>query len=317
MELLVKFLAAAIVSGTPLLFGTLGEILTEKAGHLNLGVEGMMAMGAIAGFYVAYKTNNVLLSLLTAFVAGLLCALIYAFLTITLKATHNVTGLTLTIFGSGLSSFIAFAMIKGAENGVPVLQASFTQSLSDIHIPYLSDIPVIGELLFQYNPLVYLGIVLAIIMAVYMKKTRAGLNLTAVGENPAAADAAGINVTLVKYIHVLIGGGICGLGGAYMSLTIGNGSWVNNVVNGYGWIAVALVIFASWNPAKAIGGAFVFGAFSVIRYYMPSGISLPTAFYNMLPFLVTAIVLVLSSVRKKKKHAEPAAIGAIYFREER
>ena len=191
MDMLIKFLAAAIVSGTPLLFGTLGEILTEKAGHLNLGVEGMMAMGAIAGFYVGYKTSNVLLSLLTAFAAGVLCALIYAFLTITLKATHNVTGLTLTIFGSGLSSFIAFAMIKGAENGVPVLESSFTRSLSDIHIPFLSDIPVIGELLFQYNPLVYLGIVMAVVMALYMKRTRAGLNLTAVGENPAAADAAG------------------------------------------------------------------------------------------------------------------------------
>lgn len=317
MDMIVNFLVAAIVSGTPLLFGTLGEILTEKAGHLNLGVEGMMAMGAIAGFYTGYKTGNVFLALLVAFVAGMLCALIYAFLTITLKATHNVTGLTLTIFGSGLSSFIAFSMIKGAENGVPVLQPAFTASLSNLSIPYLSDIPVIGKLLFQYNPLVYLGIALAIAMAIYMKRTRAGLNLAAVGENPAAADAAGINVNWVKYIHVLIGGGICGLGGAYMALTIGNGSWVNNVVNGYGWIAVALVIFASWNPAKAIGGAFVFGAFSVIRYYMPAGISLPTAFYNMLPFLVTAIVLVISSVRKKKKHAEPAAIGAIYFREER
>lgn len=317
MDIVLNFLVAAIVSGTPLLFGTLGEILTEKAGHLNLGVEGMMAMGAIAGFYTGYKTNSVLLALLMSFAAGTLCALIYAFLTITLKATHNVTGLTLTIFGSGLSSFIAYSMIQGAENGVPVLDPSFTSTLANIHIPFLSDIPVIGKLLFQYNPLVYLGIVIAIAMALYMKHTRAGLNLTAVGENPAAADAAGINVNLVKYIHVLIGGGICGLGGAYMALTIGNGSWVNNVVNGYGWIAVALVIFASWNPAKAIGGAFVFGAFSVIRYYMPTGIDLPTAFYNMLPFLVTAVVLVISSVRKKKKHAEPAAIGAIYFREER
>ena len=317
MDLIINFLVAAIVSGTPLLFGTLGEILTEKAGHLNLGVEGMMAIGAIAGFYTGYKTNSVLLALLMSFTAGMLCALIYAFLTITLKATHNVTGLTLTIFGSGLSSFIAFSMIQNAENGVPVLDRSFTSSLANIHIPFLSDIPVLGKLLFQYNPLVYLGVVIAIVMAVYIKRTRAGLNLTAVGENPGAADAAGINVTLVKYVHVLIGGGICGLGGAYMALTIGNGSWVNNVVNGYGWIAVALVIFASWNPAKAIGGAFVFGAFSVIRYYMPTGVNLPTAFYNMLPFLVTAIVLVISSVRKKKKHVEPAAIGAIYFREER
>ena len=317
MDLIINFLVAAIVSGTPLLFGTLGEILTEKAGHLNLGVEGMMAIGAIAGFYTGYKTNSVLLALLMSFSAGMLCALIYAFLTITLKATHNVTGLTLTIFGSGLSSFIAFSMIQNAENGVPVLDRSFTSSLANIHIPFLSDIPVLGKLLFQYNPLVYLGVVIAIVMAVYIKRTRAGLNLTAVGENPGAADAAGINVTLVKYVHVLIGGGICGLGGAYMALTIGNGSWVNNVVNGYGWIAVALVIFASWNPAKAIGGAFVFGAFSVIRYYMPTGVNLPTAFYNMLPFLVTAIVLVISSVRKKKKHVEPAAIGAIYFREER
>lgn len=317
MNMFINFLYAAVVAGTPLLFGTLGELMTEKAGNLNLGVEGMMYMGAVIGFYTGYKTGSVLLSIVMAFLAGLLCALIYAFLTVTLRATQNVTGLTLTIFGVGLANFIGYAMIKSADSGVPILPKQLVDALTNIHIPFLSDIPVIGKLLFQYNPLVYLGLLAAIVMFFYMRRTRAGLNLAAVGENPAAADAAGINVALVKYAHILIGGGICGVGGAYMALTVGSGAWVNNIVNGYGWISVALVIFASWSPAKAIFGSFVFGAFSVLRYYMPFGITLPTAFYNMLPFLVTAIVLIVSSVRKKKKHAQPAACGLNYFREER
>ena len=311
----VNFIFAAVKAGTPLLFGTTGEILTERAGNLNLGVEGMMYMVAFRGFYVGLKTGNLLLALLAAFVFGMGGALIYAFLTVTLKANQNVTGLTLTIFGTGFANFFGEMMIRNTPGGQPKLPSGLLKALSER--PLLGDIqiPIISKLL-SANPLVYLAIVVAIICGVYISRTRAGLKMRSVGENPAAADAAGINVSLVKYLNILIGGGICGLGGAYIALINGGGVWNNGAVNGQGWIAVALVIFASWSPAKAILGSLVFGGFSVLDMYIPQDL-LPGAFYKMLPFLVTAVVLIISSMRKSKKHAQPASCGINYFREER
>lgn len=311
----VNFIFAAVKAGTPLLFGTTGEILTERAGNLNLGVEGMMYMGAFGGFYVGLKTGNLLLALLAAFVFGMGGALIYAFLTVTLKANQNVTGLTLTIFGTGFANFFGEMMIRNTPGGQPKLPSGLLKALSER--PLLGDIqiPIISKLL-SANPLVYLAIVVAIICGVYISRTRAGLKMRSVGENPAAADAAGINVSLVKYLNILIGGGICGLGGAYIALINGGGVWNNGAINGQGWIAVALVIFASWSPAKAILGSLVFGGFSVLDMYIPQDL-LPGAFYKMLPFLVTAVVLIISSMRKSKKHAQPASCGINYFREER
>ncbi len=315
MNMFVNFIFAAVKAGTPLLFGTTGEILTERAGNLNLGVEGMMYMGAFGGFYVGLKTGNLLLALLAAFVFGMGGALIYAFLTVTLKANQNVTGLTLTIFGTGFANFFGEMMIRNTPGGQPKLPSGLLKALSER--PLLGDIqiPIISKLL-SANPLVYLAIVVAIICGVYISRTRAGLKMRSVGENPAAADAAGINVSLVKYLNILIGGGICGLGGAYIALINGGGVWNNGAVNGQGWIAVALVIFASWSPAKAILGSLVFGGFSVLDMYIPQDL-LPGAFYKMLPFLVTAVVLIISSMRKSKKHAQPASCGINYFREER
>ncbi len=315
--MLLKFLFASIKAGVPLLFGTTGEIVTEKSGSLNLGVEGMMYMGAFMGFYVAYRSDSLILAILAAFLMGMLGALIYAVLTITFMANQNVTGLTLTIFGTGLSNFLGNRMVAGTDV-TPKLSERMMDVLAEKPIPVLGDIPVIGKLLFSHNILVYFSILVAILLGVYIKKTRFGLNMRAVGENPAAADAAGINVTRTKYIHVLLGGGICGIGGAYISMINGMGVWNNDSVNGLGWISVALVIFAAWSPLKAILGSFVFGAFSIIILYAPKEIiPIPNAIYKMLPFLLTIIVLIFTSMKKSKENSQPASCGLSYYREER
>lgn len=318
MNMFLNFLVAAVLAGTPLLFGTLGEIMNEKSGHLNLGVEGMMAMGACAGFMAGFFTGSLPVALLAAFAAGMLGALIYAVLTITFMANQNVTGLTLSIFGVGISNFVGEYMIATVKTTSLKLPEQINGQLGNVDIPGLSSLPVVGPLLFQYNPFVYLGIAVAIICWIYLSHTKLGLNLRAIGENPAAADAVGIKVTKSKYINVLIGGGICGIGGAYCSMIINGGVWMSNSVNGLGWIAVALVIFASWSPTKAIFGSFVFGAFNVLKYYVPKSIIvIPNAFYDMLPFIITALVLVIASIRKSKENAQPASCGVNYFREER
>ena len=266
MEMFIKFLVAAIGAGTPLLFGTVGEILNEKVGHLNLGVEGMMAIGACAGFMGGYMSDNFAVALLCAFAAGMLAALIYALLTVTFMANQNVAGLAMTIFGVGLSNFVGVYMIGRSAESSLKLPANVTAQMRSIHIPVLSDLPVVGELLFSYNPFLYLGIAVAAVAGFYLYRTKTGLNVQAIGENPGAADAASIPVTRWKYINLLLGGGICGLGGAYCGMIINGGVWISNSVNGLGWIAVALVIFAAWKPHMAILGSFVFGALRVLKY---------------------------------------------------
>jgi len=318
MNMFLNFLSAAVLAGTPLLFGTVGEIMNEKSGHLNLGVEGMMAMGACAGFMAGFMTDNLVLAFIAAFIAGLAGALIYAVLTITFMANQNVTGLTLSIFGVGISNFVGEYMLTNIKTTSLKLPEGIASALSNLNIQGLSTIPVIGPLFFQYNPFVYLGIVIAILCGIYLNHTKLGLNLKAVGENPSAADAVGVNVTKMKYFNVLLGGGICGIGGAYCSMVINGGVWMSNSVNGLGWIAVALVIFASWSPNKAIFGSFIFGAFNILKYYVPKSIIIiPNAFYDMLPFIITALVLIISSARKSKENSQPASCGVNYFREER
>ena len=318
MDMFLNIFVAAVLAGTPLLFGTVGEIINEKAGHLNLGVEGMMSIGACAGFMAGYVTDNFIIAIIASFVAAALSSLIYAVLTVTFMANQNVTGLTLTIFGIGLSNFIGIYMLGKSETGTLKLPENITAQMRDIHIPMLSDIPVIGKMFFSYNPFVYMGIIIAIAMGFYLYKTRLGLNLRAIGENPAAADAAGIKVTKLKYINLIIGGGICGIGGAYCSMIINGGVWISNNVGGLGWIAVALVIFASWKPVNAIWGSFIFGALRVLKYYIPKTVfPFPNAFYDMLPFLITAIVLVITSIKQSKENNIPESCGINYFREER
>ena len=312
MSLFLKFLVAAVAAGTPLLFGTVGEILNEKVGHLNLGVEGMMALGACAGFMTAYLTDS--LALLASFAAGVLASLIYAVLTVTFLANQNVAGLTLTIFGTGLSNFIGVYMISRSAEGTLKLPAKVTAALAAVHIPGLSDAPVVGELLF--NVFVYLGVAVALAAGWYLYGTKTGLNVQAIGENPGAADAASIPVNKFKYINLLLGGGICGIGGAYCSMIINGGVWLSDSVGGLGWIAVALVIFAAWKPQLAILGSFVFGGLRVLKYYVPTG-AVPIAFFDMLPFLMTALVLIVTSMRGSKGSHIPASLGVNYFREDR
>ena len=315
MDFFVNFFVAAVLAGTPLLFGILGEIINEKAGHLNLGVEGMMSIGAVGGFVVGYWTDNLVFALIAAFVTGMLGALIYAVLTVTFMADQNVTGLTLTIFGIGFSNFVGdFVREKSGSTSLK-LPEGILDSLGKVEIPFVTDIPVLGKLLCNYNIFVYLGVAAAILCAIYLHRTKAGLNVRAVGENPAAADAAGIPVTKLKYLNLMLGGGLCGIGGAYCSMIICNGVWVTSCVNGLGWIAVALVIFATWNPNRAILAALVFGGFSVLKYYVPQVI--PSSIFDMIPFLMTIVVLVVTSIRFSKENAQPKSCGVNYFREER
>lgn len=316
--MLLKFIVAAIGASTPLLFGTVGEICSEKVGHLNLGVEGMMSIGACAGFMAGMMTDSFLIAALAAFLAGMAGALIYAVLTVTFMADQNVSGLTLTIFGIGLANFIGIYMLGQTENGTLKLPEGITATMRSVNIPGLSSLPVVGELLFSYSPFVYIGIVIAIVAGLFFSKTKAGLNVQAIGHNPASADAAGVSVTRWKYTMIVLGGGICGVGGAYCAMIINSGVWISNNVGGLGWIAVALVIFAKWKPIYAIWGSFVFGALRVLKYYVPRAmVPIPTAFYDMLPFAMTALILVISSIRKKKDLNLPGHLGVNYFREER
>lgn len=318
MDSFLNFLVAAVLAGTPFLFGTVGEILTEKTGHLNLGVEGMMSMGACSGFMVGYLTDNFLLAIIGAAIGGALSALIYAVLTVTFMANQNVTGLTLTIFGIGLANFVGVMMITASPDGTLKLPENITAQMRNVDIPFLSDIPILGELLFQYTPFVYLGILIALLSGYFLSKTRTGLSIRAIGENPAAADASGIKVTQWKYISIVLGGAICGIGGAYCSMIINGGVWISNNVGGLGWISVALVIFAKWKPVYAIWGSFIFGGLRILKFYVPKNIlPFPNAFYDMLPFLITAAVLVFSSMSKKKRMTIPASLGVNYYREER
>lgn len=312
------FLYAAILAGVPLLFGTLGEILTEKAGNVNLGVEGMMYMGAVFGFMGGYYLDSVPLVLLLAFLGGMAGAAVYAFLTVTLKANQNVTGLTLTIFGTGLATMLGTNMINASSTGAAICSDAVKQAFRPMNLGFLTQIPYLGKVLFNHSPFTYMAIALALAAGWYLNHTSRGLNLRAVGENPAAADAAGVNVSLYKYVHILLGGGICGLGGAYIVMVTCGGSWTYECVGGLGWIAVALVIFAVWSPYQAILGSLVFGALSVLRLYIPASVvEIPAAFYSMVPFAANCVILVISSIRQSREKQQPRACGVNYFREER
>lgn len=305
------FLAACIVAGTPLVLATVGELITEKSGSLNLGVEGMMLMGAVMGFSAAYYTGNPLVAVLCAALAGAGGALIFALVTVTLRANQTVTGLTLTIFGTGFASFVGQPMIGFS---VPATVGTFFAKTS---LPVLGHIPVLGPIFFRQDVFVYFSYLVVILSCVYMYRTRLGLNMRAVGENAAAADASGIPVTLYKYAHIVAGGALCGLGGAYLAL-IRVPIWQSDVVTGRGWIAVALVIFAAWNPVKALIGAIFFGGLSILGLRLQAmGISISQYLVDMVPYVATVIIVIISSHRKKKENQPPADLGNNYFREER
>lgn len=305
---IVPLLAMGIVAGTPILFACLGELLTQRAGVMNLGVEGMMLVGAVSGVAASISTENQWLGLAAAVAAGGLMALIHAFLTITLRAKQEVSGLALTIFGTGLSGFVGKAYV-----GIPI-PATF----KPVEIPGLSRIPWLGEILFRQDALVYLSLIAVGIAWFVLYKTRAGLILRAAGENPGAIDAAGIHVFRVRYLYVIAGGMLAGAGGAYLSLAYAP-SWIENMTAGRGWIAVSLVIFSMWNPVRALAGAYIFGIIDALGFHMQTiGVLIPSFFLKMLPYVFTFVVLVLMTRETKfRRVATPEALGLPYIREER
>ncbi len=326
---LLAWLLRAVQFGTIIMFGSMGEILTEKSGNLNLGVPGIMYLGSFAGFASSYLYENavenpsrvicVLLALICGFAASAFGGLIYSFLTITLRANQNVTGLALTTFGTGIANFFGAYLLQGeVYTAAPVTNAAFRAK-----IPFLSDhLGIVGEAIFSYGFLAYAAVVLAIVLHLFLNKTRFGLNLRAVGENPATADAAGINVTKYKYGATIIGAGISGIGGLYYVLDYNNGIWATSEqVEALGWLAVALVIFTTWKPLNAIWGAYLFGSLYWLYNFLPKLLGLnvdrTSSLYQMIPYIVTIIVLVAVSLRRKRESQPPAHLGLPYFREER
>ena len=327
MQGFITLIQAAVFFGTVIMFGCVGEIITEKAGNLNLGVPGIMYLGGIASlagvFIYEGSTDHpnaalcVIIALVCAFVASALGGLIYAFLTITLRANQNVTGLTLTIFGSGVANFFGGSLNTLAgrfeQIVVPVTSSAFRATFAP-----LAGLGVIGKLFFSYGFMVYLAILLAVLAHRFLMHTRKGLNLRTVGENPQAADAAGINVTKNKYLAICIGAGISGFGGVYYVMDYIKGTWANDgSIEKLGWLAVALVIFATWKSLNAIWGAYLFGVLYWMYMYIPGLTRSSQEIFKMLPYVVTIIVLVVTSLKNSRDKQPPAALGLAYFREER
>lgn len=312
LTLIVNLLAAGIRSGTAILFATVGEIFSERAGVLNLGVEGMMLMGAMSAYGIAHQTGNPWLGLVGAMLVGALLALLHAFVTVTLRADQVVSGLALSFLGAGMSAVLGAGLVEVRQ--APRLPA--------FNIPILSEIPWLGPIFFQHNVVVYLGFLIAPLAWFYIYRTRAGLELRAIGEYPAAADVLGISVYRQRYFYVMVGGIFAGLGGAALSLAI-TPLWVEGVTAGQGWIAVGLVIFAGWDPVRAAIGSYLFGAIRRLPLDMQNLAFFLRSphlgyFLNMLPYLFTIIVLILGSREAlRRRIGTPAALGMPYVREER
>lgn len=326
---IVTFLQRAVMQGIPLLYGSTGEILTEKSGNLNLGIPGIMYVGAMSGVIGAFFYENslngeaangflaVIIPLLSCILGSLLMGLIYCFLTVTLRANQNVTGLAMTTFGVGFGNFFGGSLIKLTNSDVPSVALTTTSSFFRKSLPFADSLGWFGKIFLSYGFLAYLAIAIAIVCAVFLKRTRGGLHLRAVGENPATADAAGIDVNKSKYLATCIGSVIAGFGGLYYVMDYANGVWSNNGFGDRGWLAIALVIFAIWKPDFAILGSILFGGLYIVYNYIP-GISIRSQeLIKMLPYVVTIIVLIISSMRNKKENQGPAALGLSYFREER
>ena len=326
MSVIIVFLQKAIAQGIAILYGANGEIITEKSGNLNLGVPGMMYMGGVAGLMGAFLYENGVenpvpfVGMLIALACALLCAafggLINSVLTITLRANQNVTGLALTTFGVGFGNFFGGSLAKLA-GGVGQISTAVTASAFRAKIPFLSELPVVGDLLFSYGFLTYFSIALTVFLSWFLYKTRLGLNLRSVGESAATADAAGINVTLYKYLSTCIGGAIAGLSGLYFVMEYSGGTWMNNGFGDRGWLAIALVIFARWRPLNAIWGSLLFGGLYILYLYIPGLDRSMQEIFKALPYVVTIVVLIFTSLRKKREDQPPAGLGLAYFREER
>ena len=305
---LVAVLSAAVPAGTAILYACLGELLAERAGVLNLGVEGMMLMGALSGVAVTIWTGTVWLGVIAAIGAGCVMASLHAVVSVGLRSNQVVSGLALTLLGGGLSAFLGRNLV-----GDPM-----PDKFSDWSIPLLGDIPKAGEILFDHDPLVYLSYIVAPVLWFWLFRTQPGLHLRAIGDNPAAADAMGVPVNWLRFLYVIVGGGFAGLGGAVISLGT-NPGWTEGMTAGRGWIAVALVIFAGWNPAWAVVGAYLFGGVQAGQFQLQTvGVGISSFFLNMLPYLFTIVVLVIASGDwARRRIGAPAALGRPFMREER
>ena len=327
MTFLLNLITAAVLYGTPLLYGTAGEILTEKSGNLNLGVEGMMFMGGAVGLGAAFYYEKlagaavsaplaVVIAIAASFLAGVLGALIFSFLTTTLRANQNVTGLALTIFGTGVGQYLGEFM--RVREGTYVAVSNLLKNAFN-HSPFptaLQQLPVVGSLVFSHSIFTYLGILMAVAMGLFLGRSRTGLYLRSVGESPATADAAGINVARYKYLATVIGGGISAVGGMVYIMTVVGGVWSHEGLAGEGWLAVALVIFCLWSPYRAIWGSILFGGLLILYLRVPIDL-IPDQIYKILPYVVTVIVLIFTSLRNNREKQPPASLGNAYFREER
>ncbi|HYD31560.1 MAG TPA: ABC transporter permease [Azospirillaceae bacterium] len=291
-----------ITAATPLLLAALGEVVTEKSGVLNLGVEGMMLVGAVSGFAVTVTTGSHAMGILMAACAGVVMALIFAFLTLTLLANQVATGLALTLFGTGLSALIGQGFV-----GTPIPR------LPELNLPGLSDLPFIGPILFSHDALVYLGLAMVGAVSWFLYDTRAGLVLRAIGESHEAAHAIGFSVLGIRYLAVMFGGAMAGLAGAYLSLAY-TPMWAENMSSGRGWIALALVVFATWKPGRLLLGAWLFGFVSIAELHVQGlGLRVPSQFLSMLPYLATIFVLVLISRDATRIRLNaPACLGKVF-----
>jgi ABC-type uncharacterized transport system permease subunit len=302
---LVALMAAAVTAGTPLVYAGVGETLTERSGVLNLGIEGLMLVGAVCGFAVAVATQSPWLAALVAMGAGALLAAGHAFLTVTLGTEQVTTGLALALYGTGLSAFLGKPLV-GIPNPAP---------FRAIPVPGLGDLPVLGPILFRQDALVYLSYATAAAAWWWLVRTRPGLHLRACGESPEAADAMGVNVAAMRYGAVIAGGALAGLAGGYLSLAY-TPAWTENMTGGLGWIAIALVIFSTWNPLRLLAGAYLFGAVDALGFRVQLlGVETSSILLRMLPYLFTLAVLVVITVVRRQA-AVPAALGRPYFREE-
>ncbi|ACN13748.1 RbsC2 [Desulforapulum autotrophicum HRM2] len=304
-DVIISVVERTMVAGTPLLLGTVGEVICERSGILNLGVEGVMSVGAVVAFIVTYTTGNPWLGLMAAIAAGMLVSVIHAFASVTLQANQVVSGLALTMIGLGLSGML----------GKPYVGKPLEIKMNDFAIPYLSDIPVIGPIFFDQTPFFYMAILLAFGAWFFLERTSLGIKVRSTGENPRATETQGVNVTLVRYMCVIIGGGFSAMAGAHLSTSYSK-SWIEGMTAGRGWIVIALTIFSLWNPGRAILGAFLFGGIFVLQYLLqPLGIS--PNFLAMLPYLATLLILLAMSLTGNKKLNAPEMLGEPYKRGER
>ena len=331
MNMLVAFISTSIPLAIPLLYGSTGEIITEKSGHLNLGIPGIMYVGAISSVIGSFIYENacaaagaalnpllaVLIPLLCCVAGSVLMGLIYSFMTVTLRVNQNVTGLALTTFGIGIGNFFGGSLIKLVDSDMPSIALTKTSAFFRTVLPFADKLGWFGEIFLSHDFLSYSAVIIALVAAWVLTRTRIGLNLRSVGENPATADAAGINVSRYKYTATCIGSAVAGLGGLQYVMAYANGVWSNNAFGDRGWMAIALVIFALWKPNMALLGSLLFGALLNASNYIGGLGAANKKLFEMLPYVVTLLVLIITSMRKKREHQPPQSLGLSYFREER